>query len=64
MPKCKTTIIYTLIFELQGRYTKNNEISWLGHNEWLEICTIFFRDRVKGMMSNASCFIILFHVNK
>ena len=39
------------------------KISQFGQKEWLEICALFFKDGVEDMMSNASCFIILFHAN-
>ena len=50
------------MFKLDTRKVVN--ISFFGQNECLEICAIFFRDGVEGMMKNASCFMVLFHVNK
>ena len=35
----------------------------LNQEEWLDICAMFFKDQVHEMMSNASCVMILFHVN-
>jgi hypothetical protein len=46
--------------EIYYRLHKSN----VGQKEWLEIDAMFLRDGVEEMMRNASCFAILFPINK